>query len=76
MAQQFKPSKSSITPEKQALIQLRYAQKAIEKLEAYLSGQREGAVPGWVLTKISQGATCFGGALTFVSFQESKKEEK
>jgi len=71
----FKPSKASLTPRKKALLSLGYAKAAITKLEAFLAGTEEGAVPAWVLTKINQGASSLGQAVSFVTFKASKKEE-
>ena len=70
----FQPSKASLTPRKKALLTLRYIRKAVDGLEVYLQG--EGPLPGWVITKINQGATCLGAALSFVSFKTSKDEEE
>ncbi len=70
--QQFKPSKASITPRKQALLSLSYAKAAITKLEAYLKEAGDNDVPSWVLTKINQAATCFGQAVSFVRFKKGK----
>jgi|ETNvirenome_6_85_1030632.scaffolds.fasta_scaffold01116_16 hypothetical protein len=70
----FQPSKASLTPRKKALLTLKYAKKAVAMLEKYLEG--DGPVPTWVITKINQGASCLGAALSFVSFKTAKEEEE
>ena len=71
----FKPSSASITPRRKALLSLSYARAAIQKLETFLEEAEDGDIPVWVLTKINQGATCLGQAVSFVTFKASKKED-
>jgi hypothetical protein len=72
---QFKPSKASLTPKRKALLSLGYAKAAITQLEVFLQDTEEGEVPAWVLTKINQGASTLGQAVSFVTFKASKKEK-
>ncbi|MAH47681.1 hypothetical protein CMI37_17810 [Candidatus Pacearchaeota archaeon] len=65
---QFKPSKASLTPKRQALMTLRYTKKAVASLEEFI--EKSDDVPGWVLTKINQSATCLGAALSYASFKK------
>jgi len=73
---QFKPSKASLTPKKKALLSLGYARAAVEALEKHLKDSEDEAIPVWVLTKINQGATCLGQAVSFVSFTVAKKKKE
>jgi len=72
---QFRPRKASLTPKKKALLSLAYARAAIEKLEVYLRTE-ETEPPVWVLRRINQAATCFGQAVSFVTFKTSKQKEE
>jgi hypothetical protein len=77
MSSQFEPSPASITPRKKALLTLRYVRKAVDALEAQLlENENEQAIPSWVLTRINQGASCLGSALSYVSFKPAKVKAK
>lgn len=71
----FLPSASSLTPKRQALQALAYSRAAIEKLELFLSKAPDDAVPAWVLTRINQGASSLGLAVSFVIHKEKRTEE-
>lgn len=73
----FRPSAASLTPRKQALQALGYCKAAIERLEQYLNEVTdENEVPAWVLTRINQGASSLGVAVSFVMFRNKEKEER
>lgn len=68
-AAKFQPSTASLTPRRKALQDLAYIRAAVEKMEEHLTSTASEEVPTWVLTQINQGASCLGGALSFIRFQ-------
>lgn len=72
----FLPSSSSLTPKRQALQALAYSRAAIERLERFLLAAPDNTVPSWVFTRINQGASSLGVAVSFVVHKEKDKEEE
>jgi hypothetical protein len=68
---EFQPSSASYDAREQALRTLKYARKAIEVLEGYLSDKGRPA-PDWVLAKINQAAQALGASVTFVRYREPR----
>ena len=69
----FQPSEASISPKQRVLRSLRYAKAAIAKLESVIEQADDEAIPPFVLSRVTQGATSFGQALSYVSHRKGKK---
>jgi len=71
---EFQPSAASLSSRKRALLTLQYAKQAITVLERHIESHKDEAVPDWVVTRIGQAAACLGQAVSFASFQQSRRK--
>lgn len=77
MAQEFKPSNKSHSPEAEVLARLNYLKRAAEVLEGHVG--KSGMFPAWVVDRINQAVVEAGMAVSYVQmaekrFQESKSD--
>lgn len=70
----FKPSQASLTPRRQVLQTLKYARSAVSELEKQVKASDDDAIPSWALTRINQGATCLGQALSLLAQLKQRGE--
>lgn len=69
----FQPSKASIAPKERALKSLRYARKAIDRLEEVLQSSDDDKIPPFVITCVARAATSLGQAVTYLGFRKRNK---
>lgn len=65
----FQPSEKSKPPEKRVIAALHYIGEAVDLLEKHA---REGALPGWVETRIEQAASLMGTAVSYCLHAQRK----
>ena len=71
LAQDFKPSGKSLSPQEQTIKALRYLRRASELVEARIL--EDGEAPPWVQAKIQESALHLGMAVSYLRHQNSKE---